>query len=143
MLVTNIFVYLFVHYRMKQKKEVLTMADKEYIERNALIAEYDRVHIGAPGGARKLMVDAPAADVVSRSVFEQVKWERDIAMEQLNDHKIPFGCIAPDVVEVVRCKNCVNYEQNPWNKEEMICRCFADWHYPEPDDFCSYGERKE
>lgn len=40
------------------------MADKEYIERGALIAEYDRVHVGAPGGARKLMVDAPAADVV-------------------------------------------------------------------------------
>ena len=40
------------------------MAEKEYIERNALIAEYDRVHIGPPGGARKLMVEAPAADVV-------------------------------------------------------------------------------
>lgn len=36
----------------------------EYIDREALIAEYDRVHIGAPGGARKLMVEAPAADVV-------------------------------------------------------------------------------
>lgn len=36
---------------------------KEYIEREALIAEYDRVHKGAPGGARKLMIDAPAADV--------------------------------------------------------------------------------
>ena len=29
------------------------------INREALIAEYDRVHIGQPGGARKLMVDAP------------------------------------------------------------------------------------
>lgn len=36
----------------------------EYIEREALIAEYDRVHIGEAGGARKLMVDAPACDVV-------------------------------------------------------------------------------
>ena len=40
------------------------MADKEYIEREALIAEYDRVHKGPAGGARKLMVDAPAVDVV-------------------------------------------------------------------------------
>ena len=39
------------------------MAEKEYIERNALIAEYDRVHIGHPGGARKLMVEALTADV--------------------------------------------------------------------------------
>ena len=29
------------------------------IDREALIAEYDRVHVGPPGGARKLMVDAP------------------------------------------------------------------------------------
>lgn len=36
----------------------------EYIDREALIAEYDRVHKGPAGGARKLMVDAPAADVV-------------------------------------------------------------------------------
>lgn len=36
----------------------------EYIDRAKLIAEYDRVHIGPAGGARKLMVDAPTADVV-------------------------------------------------------------------------------
>ena len=36
----------------------------EYIDRDALIAEYDRVHEGEAGGARKLMVDAPACDVV-------------------------------------------------------------------------------
>ena len=35
----------------------------EYIEREALIAAYDATHKGSPGGARKLMVDAPAADV--------------------------------------------------------------------------------
>ena len=36
------------------------MAD--LIDRAALIAEYDRVHVGAPGGARKLMQDAPAVN---------------------------------------------------------------------------------
>ena len=34
-----------------------------YIDADKLIAEYDRVHVGAPGGARKLMVEAPTADV--------------------------------------------------------------------------------
>lgn len=34
----------------------------DLISRSALIAEYDRVHVGVPGGARKLMVDAPAVD---------------------------------------------------------------------------------
>lgn len=35
----------------------------DLISRKALLAEYDRVHIGPPGGARKLMEDAPAVDV--------------------------------------------------------------------------------
>lgn len=35
----------------------------EYIEREALLAEYDRVHVGPAGGARKLIEEAPTADV--------------------------------------------------------------------------------
>lgn len=31
----------------------------DLISRNALLAEYDRVHIGEPGKARKLIADAP------------------------------------------------------------------------------------
>ena len=37
----------------------------EYIDRDALIAEYDRVHKGPAGGARKLMAEALAADVAA------------------------------------------------------------------------------
>ena len=37
---------------------------KRLIDANALIAEYDRVHIGEPGKARKLMADAPTVDAV-------------------------------------------------------------------------------
>ena len=37
----------------------------EYIEREALIAAYDKAHKGPPGGARKLMEEAPAVDVVA------------------------------------------------------------------------------
>lgn len=35
----------------------------EYIEREKLLAEYDRQHKGAPGGARKIIETFPAADV--------------------------------------------------------------------------------
>ena len=44
-----------------------------YIDADALIAEYDRVHIGAPGGARKLMVEAPTADVAPRAEWISVE----------------------------------------------------------------------
>ena len=42
----------------------MIMQNKELIYREDLIAEYDRVHKGPAGGARKLMVDAPAVDAV-------------------------------------------------------------------------------
>lgn len=35
------------------------------IDADALIAEYDRVHVGAPGGARKLMETAPTIEAAS------------------------------------------------------------------------------
>ena len=38
--------------------------EKRLIDANSLIAEYDRVHIGEPGKARKLMEDAPTVDAV-------------------------------------------------------------------------------
>lgn len=34
-----------------------------YIEREKVLAEYDRQHKGPPGGARKIIAEFPAADV--------------------------------------------------------------------------------
>ena len=34
----------------------------DLISRKALLAEYDRVHVGEPGGARKLIADAPTIE---------------------------------------------------------------------------------
>lgn len=48
-----------------------------------------------------------------------------------------------DAVPVVRCKDCQAWQQNSWNKGEMVCKCWADWLPTEPDDFCSYGQRKD
>ena len=81
----------------------------EYIDREALIAEYDRVHQGPAGGARKLMVDAPAADVV----------------------------------EVVRCKDCVYWDGMGY---KGLCEAPMNGlvrEYTDDDSFCSYGERRE
>ena len=55
-----------------------------------------------------------------------------------------------DAVEVVRCKDCKYYCQDKING--VICRhpeldfdieCYDHWINTKPDDFCSYGERKE
>lgn len=36
----------------------------ELIRRNTLLEEYDKHHVGPPGGARKLIKEAPAVDAV-------------------------------------------------------------------------------
>ncbi len=43
-----------------------------YTDIDKLIAEYDRVHVGPEGGARKLMVEAPIADVAPRAEVEKI-----------------------------------------------------------------------
>jgi hypothetical protein len=81
------------------------------------------------------VVEEPAVDAVSRGVLEQIKWERDVAMEQLEEHGIPFGGKAPDVVPVVRCKDC-KYHNAP------ACPMRLSFNWTDDNDFCSYGERR-
>lgn len=55
----------------------------EYIDREAVLAEYDRQHKGPPGGARKIMETYPAADVVARDCYDRVLAENDAMRAQL------------------------------------------------------------
>ena len=56
--------------------------------------------------------------------------------------KIP----AVDAAKVVRCKDCIR-----WYEREQVClKIYSDsgchysaWQERKPDDFCSYGERKD
>ena len=52
----------------------------DLISRNALLAEYDRVHIGEPGNARKLIEQAPTIDAVEVVRCKDCKhWLKDVA----------------------------------------------------------------
>ena len=44
---------------------------------------------------------------------------------------------AIDAVPVVRCKDCKNYG------DEYFCPLLSLADYNDPNDYCSYGERKE
>lgn len=51
-----------------------------------------------------------------------------------------------DAVPVVRCKDCVHY----YEREPVCLKIYSDgnvsadaWQERKPDDFCSYGERKD
>lgn len=54
--------------------------EKRLIDANALIEEYDRVHIGEPGKARKLIADAPTIDAVEvvHGRWEEMHYEGGI-----------------------------------------------------------------
>jgi hypothetical protein len=96
--------------------------------------------------ADKEICEMPAADVVSKGVYEQVQWERDMAMQQLEEHGIPFCGKADDVVEVVRCKDCGwSRMVNVNGKQEYYCQCWNPGNVIHVDarGFCMWGERKE
>ena len=133
------------------------MADKKrLIDANALIEEAVKAKIRMPHDKAvvfDLIEKAPTVDAVSRGVHDQVRWERYIAIEQLEEHGISFGCTAPDVVKVVRCKDC---KHGIWDEAEQMWECVLDvdldgdpdtyamFHeYNDGDHFCSYGERKD
>lgn len=80
-----------------------------------------------------------------KGAYEQTKWERDVALQTLEEHGIGLGQKAEYIIpsgdvmftsEVVRCKDC------RWRKG--ICCGHEDAMVNLCDDsFCSYGERRE
>ena len=95
------------------------MAEKEYIERAAILACYQ--------------MDDPVLNEVGHVPLPIIRQ---------NIMDIP----AADVALVVRCKDCKHFE-TPYC---MLCKTRIgagywshDMAYRKPDDFCSYGERKE
>lgn len=105
---------------------------KEYIEREWLVNDalavldfrkkyyMDKARIAdAASTVEWLKYYAPAADVVSKAAFDQVLWERDVAIQQLReDYGVGLGeKKADDVVERKR--------------GEWIDHCVRDWHCSE------------
>ena len=64
----------------KQRQEAQEPTDGDTISRSALLAAYDAAHKGPPGGARKLIVEAPAVTLKAQE-------PRVIPAEELVSHK--------------------------------------------------------
>lgn len=107
---------------------------------------YQKV-VGYNGGAvdktvaKRLIDQIPTvnhADVVSRKTFEQIKWERYIAVEQLKELGYGLGeKIHTEQPEIIRCKDCKH------GMYDMMCKFYwchgmahsANW-------FCADAERR-
>lgn len=70
--------------------------------------------------------------------------KKDIYREALLAVKSAIHCqsVSKDMQEVVRCKDCKYFENATVNSNGFLI-CHATGMEIAPDDFCSYGERKE
>jgi hypothetical protein len=57
---------------------------------------------------------------------------------------------AADVAPVVRCKDCIHWLNEDGMDDHVCLKIYSDgavscyaWQERKPDDFCSYGERKD
>lgn len=86
----------------------------------------------------------PSADAVSKGVLEQFRWERDIAMKQLEEYGIPFGTNKDeDMVRVVRCKDCKASRVYGKTTQWLACESVMEGQATDPDGYCYLGERRE
>ena len=76
---------------------------------------------------------------VPTSLADVYKWERDIALSQLEEYGVGFAeKKRDDLVSVVRCKDC-----RWWNSETNGCKRNPSVEAWYETDFCKYGERRE
>lgn len=70
----------------------------------------------------------------------------DILISLRSVNQIIKSTPTADVVEVVRCRDCIYYQKMTTGG---LCMCgdkktsYAADFYPKENDFCSYGERKD
>jgi hypothetical protein len=108
----------------------------EYIEREAAKEAVKYIPWCDWKAVGDCLDELPAADVVSLPVVRQIQWERDIAMQQLEEHGIPF-CGKADVVPVKHgrwklrrggkgtCDQCNFTQLNVWDYDnwQRYCGC--------------------
>lgn len=96
----------------------------EYIERSAVFEQFDNAD----------------ADVCETDDFGGV----DYGFGMKNIKELINAIPAAEVAEVVRCKDCKHYDLG------VCLKIYSDgnthteaWQPRKPEDFCSYGERKD
>ena len=62
--------------------------------------------LSVPNSDAERTIEAIDMAINALAVFPQYKWERDVALKQLEEYGIGFAEKKRDMVEVVRCKDC-------------------------------------
>ena len=88
---------------------------------------------------KRRLIDVNALPVAKVHIVDEAGFGADFYVVYEEDiRKAP----TVDAVEVVRCKDCKHYvETDLWcNLNCCVGDSHANWY---PEDFCSYGERKD
>lgn len=108
--------------------------------------------------AFRMAIEALQAEpnkAVPPSLADVYKWERDIALSQLEEYGIGFAeKKRDDLVEVVRCKGCKHGEEDypqrireqmdkRWKDTPQTYSCKHSTYSHDGEFFCGYGERRE
>jgi hypothetical protein len=84
------------------------------------------------------------ANEIEELFYKQVEYGATDLMDAFDDALQDAQTV--DALEVVRCKDCIH-----WYETEGVClKIYSDgavspyaWQDRNPDDYCSYGERKD
>lgn len=106
----------------------------DLIRRSDAMDALKTIGIAAIAGYSKIRT-IPAVDAVERSAFEQVAWERDIAIKQLADIGKSLGEKMDDVAKVVRCRECAVPHNEKTGCPKLLGVVTA------PGFFCGFGVR--
>ena len=96
--------------------------------------------------AMNMAIEALQAEpnkAVPPSLADVYKWERDIALSQLEEYGIGFAeKKRDDLVEIVRCKDCKHHEKFCFDDSKLLCWVHDIDIVVSPTDYCSYAERR-
>lgn len=103
----------------------MRLIDADELAKNFAVPSNELFYAGT---VLEYIKDAPTVEAIPKGAYEQVEWERDMAIQQLNDYGVQLGEKA-DCAKVVRCKECLR---------ERHCK-FTQ--YQGMNGYCSLGER--
>ena len=116
---------------------------------------HTRPRRSAPTAAQRWTVMGMAEVMLGKELHPDRVIPVEKLYEILNEYEINYSFPAQCEIEnnafaVVRCKDCKHYHHD--KHHGTICRhpeldydveCYDHWINTKPDDFCSYGERKD
>lgn len=116
------------------KEELLRKIDES--PKNSLIRNTDLAQ-----DLRRLYTNiiqlTPEIDAVPKKTYDFVKWERDVALSQLENYGVQLGEKA-DVERIVRCKDCQYAHKYSNTLRSIYCSMLE--RTMSIDSFCSFGE---